>query len=215
MKAPLNKLLQYTPRTKTIHYENTKFKDITLVPKNVIRARWVNFNNSAILGLYCEVYKPSSKVCPMSFHLELNFCLIWNWNFTWNDIFLHTFMVNDSIRLFTKSQTNETLLYDIFPFFSCLLSNYSKECCCYDISWHRRFRLFRLLEHGRQGWTIQPLIWLTKVTHSIKSLHYQGIACVLVTASLLLRSKCQYNVYKSVSDNAHKLSPLLCLLFTS
>ena len=56
---------------------------------------------------------PSSKVCPMSFHLERHFCLILNWNLTWNDIFLHIFLVNDSIRLFANSENNETLLYDI------------------------------------------------------------------------------------------------------
>ena len=58
-------------------------------------------------------WTPSSKVCPMSFHLERHFCLICTCNFTWNNIFLHIFLVNDSIRLFTNSQTNETLLYDI------------------------------------------------------------------------------------------------------
>ena len=59
------------------------------------------------------IYTPSSKVCPMLFHLERHFCLILNWNFTWNDIFLHIFLVNDSIRLFANSENKETVLYDI------------------------------------------------------------------------------------------------------
>ena len=40
---------------------------------------------------------------------------------------LHTFMVNDSIRLFTNNQTNGTLLYNISQLFCCLPCNYSKN----------------------------------------------------------------------------------------
>ena len=67
-------------------------------------------NKTLVFASPCY-WMPSSKVYLMSFHLKMkwHFCL---WNFTWNDI-LYIFLVNDTIRLFTNSQTNETLLYGI------------------------------------------------------------------------------------------------------
>ena len=93
---------------------NLVLKYGTDVVSNLQTVVWLGLPESFVHNLALSfAHKPSSKVCPMSFHLERHFCLILNWNFTWNDIFLHIFLVNDSIRLFANSENNETLLYDI------------------------------------------------------------------------------------------------------
>ena len=104
--------------------------------------QWLSFNAQRAKPLHRPTKPrrasctPSSKVCPMSFHLERHFCLILNWNFTWNDIFLHIFLVNDSIRLFAIVKTTKLCCTTFLIFFCCLPRNYTKECSL--ISWQRK-----------------------------------------------------------------------------
>ena len=90
---------------------------------------------------------PSSKVCPMSFHLEWHFCLISTWNFTWN-IFIHIFLINDSIQLFANSETNETLT-TVRQFSSSFVAcPVIIQKNAFQSADSERFCLFHLLEHS-------------------------------------------------------------------
>ena len=61
---------------------------------------------------------------------------------------IHLWWTTVAIRLFTNSQTNGTLLYDISQIFVvCPVIIQKNAVVMIRISWHRRFRFFRVLEH--------------------------------------------------------------------